>query len=754
MAWIVRKARLTRCAALLLGAPLDSTLPFRLSQSRLRARLLRSSPHSHRSLVVAQPARLCLLLLPSAAAAMLTAAAARVAAQLRPATCVRSLRALATATAASIRVGSKLACGARCLSAAAPSSRTAASAAMAATVVRQLHSHVTRAPARLFSSHSTRVTALNDAVPPTPAADSADLPFTLPAPESLPTGSFVLGYLAQSGHLSAMLDEIEAQENAARGLRAEVIGLHGNLAMVRFDRIDEGAAFSAAAAAAPDASTASAASSPAIAADPIPPSMLHPLHAATVWFSPAIASFRSISHASEILRTALRASNPVGGIKGVKFSSYSFEELALARRSSLILESLPRSKIFSDPEARHTFPLQLLTLLPKQGAEAISGKRVMQMDENGVMQLLSSQPSSSSASSQPLPPLAAFTLLSSSCMLYSPRTSSPLPNGALSFRWDRTGPPSRAYLKLWEALSRTQIAMMQDPRGMQAGAARWEQIKPQKHTLALDLGAAPGGWTWALAQMGCTVVSVDRSELSLAVARLPNVHHHLGSGFSVEPDAEILRPFLEKREKQRRKAASKARAKQERASLQQFSALAEESDAAEEEDEYAEQAAQMRDVEAAQEFSPVSAESNPSLIPVASAPSPRRVDWLFSDIVCYPDRSLALIERWLKADAVECGIVVTIKMQSDPAATAEPTPPGFVGSGEKAEGPSKGAVQRHHLAAWPEVLARLRAIPHSTLTHLQENKNELTFVWIRPSMEDEAKHSTSSSEQEQPEREE
>ena len=76
--------------------------------------------------------------------------------------------------------------------------------------------------------------------------------------------------------------------------------------------------------------------------------------------------------------------------------------------------------------------------------------------------------------------LGAWTLLAPDRLLASPTKTSPFPNGECRFEEDRTGPPSRAYLKLWEALTRL-------------GA--W----PGPGDTCLDLGASPGGWTWVLA---------------------------------------------------------------------------------------------------------------------------------------------------------------------------------------------------------------------------------------------------------------
>jgi 23S rRNA (cytidine2498-2'-O)-methyltransferase len=71
------------------------------------------------------------------------------------------------------------------------------------------------------------------------------------------------------------------------------------------------------------------------------------------------------------------------------------------------------------------------------------------------------------------------------------------------------------------------------------------------------------------------------------------------------------------------------------------------------------------------------------------------INWLFSDVICYPQRLLALVERWLAA-GVCSRFVCTIKFQ----------------------GPTDHDTAR-----------RFAAIPGSRLLHLHANKHELT--WIR-----------------------
>ena len=121
-----------------------------------------------------------------------------------------------------------------------------------------------------------------------------------------------------------------------------------------------------------------------------------------------------------------------------------------------------------------------------------------------------------------LPPaghLGAWTLLESGRVLASPTQSSPFINGEPTFIEDRAGPPSRAYLKLWEACTLLDT---------------W----PRPGETCLDLGAAPGGWTWALAKLGAQVTAVDKAPLDPAVAAMPGVTMRQESAFALDPTAE------------------------------------------------------------------------------------------------------------------------------------------------------------------------------------------------------------------------
>ena len=104
----------------------------------------------------------------------------------------------------------------------------------------------------------------------------------------------------------------------------------------------------------------------------------------------------------------------------------------------------------------------------------------------------------------PAAPLGSWTLLDAGTILAAAHCTSLFPNGEVRFVEDRSGPPSRAYLKLWEAL--TLIGR-----------------HPKPGETCIDLGASPGGWSWALSKMGAHVISVDRAELAPEIARMPGI---------------------------------------------------------------------------------------------------------------------------------------------------------------------------------------------------------------------------------------
>ena len=83
-------------------------------------------------------------------------------------------------------------------------------------------------------------------------------------------------------------------------------------------------------------------------------------------------------------------------------------------------------------------------------------------------------------------------------------------------------------------------------------------------------------------------------------------------------------------------------------------------------------------------------ESAFAIDPLAIGP----VDWLFSDIICYPSRLLTLVQKWLAAGIVR-RFVCTVKFQGETDF---------------------------------ETVQKLATIPGSRLLHLHHNKHELTWI--------------------------
>ena len=137
--------------------------------------------------------------------------------------------------------------------------------------------------------------------------------------------------------------------------------------------------------------------------------------------------------------------------------------------------------------------------------------------------LIASKLPTISAKPRPFPwrpgdaPVGAWALLDEGAMIASARCSSPFPNGAVEFEQDKEGPPSRAYLKLWEALARMR---------------KW----PAPGERCLDAGASPGGWTWALARLGASALAVDQAPLEPRVAALPGVSFLRKDAFALKPE--------------------------------------------------------------------------------------------------------------------------------------------------------------------------------------------------------------------------
>ncbi|MBI4756580.1 MAG: 23S rRNA (cytidine(2498)-2'-O)-methyltransferase RlmM [Betaproteobacteria bacterium] len=103
--------------------------------------------------------------------------------------------------------------------------------------------------------------------------------------------------------------------------------------------------------------------------------------------------------------------------------------------------------------------------------------------------------------------------------------ASPWPQGIPRLRMAREA-PSRSALKLAEAL----LTLLDEPerqRLLRAG------------TRAVDLGAAPGGWSWQLARHGIRVTAVDNGPMDRALLADGLVEHVRADGYNWRPRGKV-----------------------------------------------------------------------------------------------------------------------------------------------------------------------------------------------------------------------
>lgn len=262
-----------------------------------------------------------------------------------------------------------------------------------------------------------------------------------------------------------------------------------------------------------------------------------PYWARTTLFELEKATFNSIGEAAKILKEKQR-----------NWGSYQFN---FFRRASLIQEKLP-----------------YLNTKPKQFPFEV--------------------PNSS---------MGIFTLLDEHTMLFSAKTSSTLPTGKIEFIEDHENPPSRAYLKIQEALVRFKMAF---PNAK----------LPKTGDKCFEAGACPGGWTWVLRNLGCEVIACDRSPLVDSLMNDSLVHFIKHDAFTLKPE-EI-----------------------------------------------------------------------------------GKVGWVFSDVICYPERLYEWVLKWLESELCT-NMICTIKMQGE--------------------------------IDWA-LVEKFASIPSSKVVHLCYNKHELTWM--------------------------
>lgn len=179
----------------------------------------------------------------------------------------------------------------------------------------------------------------------------------------------------------------------------------------------------------------------------------------------------------------------------------------------------------------------------------------------------------------PNSPMGVFTLLDENTLFASGKTSSPLPLGRLHFIEDKINPPSRAYLKLYEALCLFDYYKKSFYKDETKGI--FLKDKPFENITCIDAGASPGGWTWVLDSLSANVIAIDRAPLAPSLQNKTNIKFLTHDAFTLSPS------YFGK------------------------------------------------------------------------------VDWVFSDVICYPPRLLEWVQKWL--DSKLCSqFICTIKMQGEP----------------------------------------------------------------------------------------
>ena len=102
-----------------------------------------------------------------------------------------------------------------------------------------------------------------------------------------------------------------------------------------------------------------------------------------------------------------------------------------------------------------------------------------------------------------------------------PAAAAPWPSGIPRLKFPR-GAPSRSTLKLEEAFV-TLLSADEIARWLRAGMN------------AVDLGAAPGGWTWQLVRRSIRVTAVDNGPMDRGLLDSGLVHHRREDGFRYRP---------------------------------------------------------------------------------------------------------------------------------------------------------------------------------------------------------------------------
>ncbi len=103
--------------------------------------------------------------------------------------------------------------------------------------------------------------------------------------------------------------------------------------------------------------------------------------------------------------------------------------------------------------------------------------------------------------------------------------SAPVPMGIPRLRMPRSA-PSRSTLKLDEAFN-FMLSTEEQRQYLKNGMT------------AVDLGAAPGGWTWQLVNRGIRVIAIDNGPMNTELMDTGLVHHERADGFKYTPEKPV-----------------------------------------------------------------------------------------------------------------------------------------------------------------------------------------------------------------------
>lgn len=103
-------------------------------------------------------------------------------------------------------------------------------------------------------------------------------------------------------------------------------------------------------------------------------------------------------------------------------------------------------------------------------------------------------------------------------ILYCIKPFQRFPLGWHEFNEDKSSPPNRAYLKLWE------IFLVQN----------FFEIKNAPQQACIEVGCSPGGWTWVLAQHFKKVYAIDKAPLGKQLNKFKNIHYQSADAFKLD----------------------------------------------------------------------------------------------------------------------------------------------------------------------------------------------------------------------------